>query len=91
MRRVDGARAVAVAHPLPSAGSAIVRAIVASAVVAGAPELRAHRAGEAVAAAVAGAVAEAFEAVEDLVAEDFGVNAQEELDRSRKSLEAENV
>ena len=85
------ARAAAVALPLPSADSAIARAIVALAAEVGAPERRAHRVGEAVAAVVAGEVAEAFEAVEDLVAEDFGVNARDELDRRRKSVEAENV
>ena len=83
MPRVAGARAAEVALLRPSADSAITQGMVASVVAAGAPEHPVLRAGEAAAAAVAGAVAEAFEVVGD-----FDVNAQKSMIDVAERLEA---
>ena len=85
MRRAAGARTAEVVLLRLSAGLAIARA-AASAVVAGAPEHPAHRAGEVAAVAAAGAVEADFEAAGDFA--DRTRNSK--IDRA-ESLEARNV
>ena len=87
---MDGAQAAEVELLQPSVVSAIAQEIVALVVAAGAPEHPVRRVGAAAEVAVAGA-AEVDFAAAALAAVDFGVKAQQEFDRRRRSSEAEYV